>query len=80
MIGMNGTTPYRSSAMVQALNAAAAQDTARLRERETLHLPSLAITDKIPPRDMGLFSRLTMGLKQAQASHQAAARAYAQNR
>ena len=79
MIGMNGTTPYRSSAMVQALNADAARNTARLREEETVHLPSLAITNKIPPRDMGLFSRLTMGLKQAQVSQQAAARAYADN-
>ena len=79
MIGMNGTTPYTSSAMVQALNASAAQHTAKLRAEETLHLPSLAISDKIPPREMGLYSRLTMGLQQAQASHQAAARAYAEN-
>jgi hypothetical protein len=76
MIGMNGVTPYRSTAMVADLNQRAANQTARIRASETLMLPSHMISTELPPRGMGLFSRLTMVLEQAQVSHRAAAQAY----
>jgi len=79
-IGMNGVMPSNGSMMLAHLNHRAAQQMSRIHRSESLHLPVAMINSDIPPRELGLYSQLTMVLEQAQVDARAAARAYALNR
>jgi len=79
MMGMNGVMPQESTAMVSALNERAQGQANRIRNDESVMVPSSKINLDVPPREMGLFSRVTLGLERAVASQQHAAQSYQSN-